>query len=227
MIIKTFARSDSPMKPPAQDPNFFCPLEARVHQPELWGLRLTCFVQKARPVWNVCSLSAEPCSHYLCGACLLFRFQRWREEKGKWDLFSWLVWCFFSHTVGCHQKAIILSGVLLGQSPGDGRQQALLMQPGLTGITLRCCQRKQRWAEGMKEGQRISASHLFPGQMYKKLERIGRPQFIYNPHQPCQSSKWTTEIFQSYVNYPSPKHPVLIAALNIFLMENSPPLCIS
>jgi hypothetical protein len=35
MIIKTFARSDSPMKPPAQDPNFFCPLEARVHQPEL------------------------------------------------------------------------------------------------------------------------------------------------------------------------------------------------
>ena len=35
MIIKTFARSDSPMKPPAQDPSFFCPLEARVHQPEL------------------------------------------------------------------------------------------------------------------------------------------------------------------------------------------------
>lgn len=135
-----------PMKPPAQDPNFFCPLKARVYQPELWGLRLACFVQKARPLWNVCRLSTEPCSHYLCGACLLFRFQLWREEKGKWDLFSWFVWCFFSHTVGCHQKAIIPPALLLGQSPGDGCPQALLTQPGLTGITLRCCQRKQRWA---------------------------------------------------------------------------------
>lgn len=98
MIIKTFARSDSPMTPPAQDPNFFCPLKARVHQPELWGLRLACFAQKARLLWNMCSLSTELDSHYLCGACLIFRFQWWRREKEKWDLFSWFVWFFFPHS---------------------------------------------------------------------------------------------------------------------------------
>lgn len=148
-----------PMKPPAQDPNFFCPLKARVYQPELWGLRLYLLCSESQASLKCVSSLYWTVFSYLCGVCLLFRFQLWRGEKEN-ETFSVGLFDVFSHTVGCHQKAITLACTSAGPEPGDGCQQALLTQPGLTGITLRCCQREQRWAWGWRKG-RESQHHIY------------------------------------------------------------------
>lgn len=77
------------------------------HHPVLWDLRLVCVGSQGLATlkcvkslyWTLFPLSLQG---------LLFRFQQWRTQKREWAPFCFFlclfVWCFFPHTVSCHQS---------------------------------------------------------------------------------------------------------------------------
>lgn len=128
-LSKPWLWSDTPMKPPAQDPNFLSP-KARVYQPELWGLFVSVLFRKpglsemcVALYWTVLIISVESaCSSY-------FSFEGRKEIW--YNLSSWFVWCFFSHTVGCHQSHHTACNFLAGPEPRRWLPAGTSPQPGL------------------------------------------------------------------------------------------------